>query len=166
LPIADSPTPTLDLKVGRLVDAPVRPQPPDYLTIKKVNDERIAAENASKAEEAARVAEEAQRQAEAARTSYTAPARFTGTCAEWMSTAGITDTATAYTLIMRESGCRPDAVNPSSGACGIGQQLPCGKWPRQWNDAVGAMVDMQTYVFQRYGSWQNALAFHYRMNWY
>ena len=91
---------------------------------------------------------------------------ITGNCQDWMKKAGITDISTAHILIMKESGCRPDAVNPSSGACGIGQQLPCGKWPHQWNDPVGAMIDMQNYVFARYGSWVNALNFHYANNWY
>ena len=89
-----------------------------------------------------------------------------GTCQDWMKSAGISDTASAYTLIMRESGCNPNAVNPSTGACGIGQQLPCGKWKHTWNDPVGAMKDMQTYVFSRYGSWANALAFHNSHGWY
>ena len=89
-----------------------------------------------------------------------------GTCWDWMARAGITDQANAYKLIMRESSCNPNAVNRYSGACGIGQQLPCGKWEHQWNDPVGAMIDMQKYVFSRYGSWANALRFHYAHNWY
>jgi len=82
----------------------------------------------------------------------------TGSCHDWMKQAGITDIANAYPLIMAESGCNPNAVNSSSGACGIGQQLPCGKWPHQWNDPVGGMIDMQAYVFGTYGSWANAYA--------
>lgn len=88
------------------------------------------------------------------------------TCHTWMKQAGITDPDTAYILIMKESSCNPNAVNKSSGACGIGQQLPCGKWEHQWNDPVGAMIDMQKYVFNRYGSWDNALKFHLAHNWY
>lgn len=72
----------------------------------------------------------------------------------------------AYTLIMKESGCNPNAVNPYSGACGIGQQLPCGKWPHAWNDPIGGIIDMQNYVFERYGSWASALTFHYSHNYY
>ena len=93
-------------------------------------------------------------------------AQAAGGCQDWMNQAGITDTANAYELIMRESGCNPNAVNKSSGACGIGQQLPCGKWSHTWNEPVGAMIDMQGYVMARYGSWANAVAFHNRMNWY
>lgn len=89
-----------------------------------------------------------------------------GSCRDWMVQAGITDMDNAYILIMNESSCNPNAVNPTSGACGIGQQLPCGKWEHQWNDPVGAMIDMQNYVMNRYGSWANALQFHYSHNWY
>jgi len=89
-----------------------------------------------------------------------------GTCQDWMNQAGITDQGNAYTLIMRESGCNPNAVNKSSGACGIGQQLPCGKWSHTWNEPVGAMIDMQSYTIARYGSWANAVAFHNSHNWY
>lgn len=97
---------------------------------------------------------------------YVAPLQPTGTCADWMNAAGIVDQASAYTLIMRESGCNPNAVNPSSGSCGLGQQLPCGKWAHQWNEPVGALIDMEDYVFDRYGSWQAALQHSYSKNWY
>ncbi len=88
-----------------------------------------------------------------------APIAPTGTCAEWMTQAGITDPGNAIILINRESGCNPSATNRSSGACGIGQQLPCGKWDHPWNDPVGGMIDMQEYVVARYGSWANAVGF-------
>lgn len=91
---------------------------------------------------------------------------ITGSCQDWMNTAGITDQANAYYLIIKESGCNPSAVNPSSGACGIGQQLPCGKWSHTWNDPVGGMIDMQGYVFGRYGSWANAVAHSRTTGWY
>lgn len=83
-----------------------------------------------------------------------------------MLAAGITDIPNATYLIMKESGCNPNAVNASSGACGIGQQLPCGKWPHQWNDPVGGMIDMQNYVFSRYGSWAAAAGHSQATGWY
>lgn len=138
-------------------------------------DEAIAPQLA-KREADARVAEEAKRAAEAAELAKVAqppqpiPAarevQPSGSCASWMAQAGISDPANAYKLIMRESGCNPNAVNISSGACGIGQQLPCGKWPHTWNEPVGAMIDMQNYVVASYGSWANALAHSYAQNWY
>lgn len=98
-----------------------------------------------------------------AKPSVTAPS---GSCRDWIRSAGIKDIDTAYILIMKESTCNPNAVNPSSGACGLGQQLPCGKWAHTWNEPVGALKDMNGYVMGRYGSWQNALNFHLANNWY
>jgi preprotein translocase subunit SecF len=89
-----------------------------------------------------------------------------GTCADWLAQAGVPATATVLELIRRESGCNPNAVNPSSGACGIGQQLPCGKWAGAWNDPVAGIIGMNSYVMGRYGSWENALAWHDSHNWY
>lgn len=83
-------------------------------------------------------------------------ARPSGSCNDWMVGAGISDMGDAYNVIMAESGCNPNAVNSSSGACGIGQQLPCGKWSHVWNDPVGGLIDMQGYVYGRYGSWAAA----------
>ncbi len=104
--------------------------------------------------------------AEAPKAAPVASVPVTGTCSDWMTAAGVTDQANAYILIMRESGCNPNSVNRSSGACGIGQQLPCGKWPHTWNDPVGAMIDMQNYVVARYGSWANAVAHSTSVGWY
>lgn len=89
-----------------------------------------------------------------------------GTCLDWMKAAGVTDIHNAFDLIMRESSCNPNAVNSSSGACGLGQQLPCGKWPHVWNDPIGGIIDMQNYVMARYGSWAGAVAHHDLHDWY
>jgi hypothetical protein len=87
-----------------------------------------------------------------------------GSCLDWMTQAGVMDTSNAYTLILRESGCNPNAVNRSSGACGIPQALPCSKLGT--NDPVEQIRWMQQYVIRRYGSWANAVAFHNANNWY
>lgn len=87
-----------------------------------------------------------------------------GTCLEWMLKASISDIETASILIAKESGCNPNAINPRSGACGIPQALPCSKMGLI--DPVGQLVWMQTYVYQRYGTWDAALAFHLRNGWY
>lgn len=87
-----------------------------------------------------------------------------GTCLDWMNQAGITDQGNAYTLIMRESGCNPNAVNKSSGACGIPQALPCSKLGT--SDPVEQLRWMQNYVVRRYGSWANAVAHSTAHNWY
>lgn len=88
-----------------------------------------------------------------------------GTCQDWMNQAGITDQANANILIMRESGCNPRAVNPTSGACGISQALPCSKMGPVNADGtsavspVGQLQWMNSYVMARYGSWERALDF-------
>ena len=89
-----------------------------------------------------------------------------GTCADWMSAAGITDTYNATILLNKESHCNPRAVNPSSGACGLAQELPCGKSGCALGDGACQMAWMNSYVLRRYGSWANAVAFHLSHNWY
>lgn len=152
----------VDLRPETLIRI-TQPQFPD-------RNEQAQEATAEDAVEAAQAAEQAQAVQVAAPQPQVAPAPVyaapAGNCASWMAAAGITDPATALILINKESGCNPNAMNPSSGACGIGQQLPCGKWPHAWNDPVGAMIDMQAYVIARYGSWANALAFHLSNNYY
>lgn len=91
---------------------------------------------------------------------------FSGDCASWMTQAGITDVASASVLIRKESGCNPYAVNRSSGACGVAQELPCGKSGCQLGDGACQVRWMNHYVTVRYGSWYNALQFHLRNSWY
>lgn len=88
-----------------------------------------------------------------------------GSCSDWMRSAGVSG-ADADFLILHESGCRPDAINPSSGACGIPQALPCSKMECTLNDPVCQLRWMDSYVKSRYGSWANAKAFWVANNWY
>lgn len=97
---------------------------------------------------------------------YTPQTAITGSCQQWMDEAGIVDQPIAILVIHKESGCSPTAVNPYSGACGIGQQLPCGKWPHAWDDPVGGLIDMQNYVMGKYGSWAAAWAHELAFNSY
>lgn len=94
------------------------------------------------------------------------PPKIVGTCDSWIAAAGITEVEAAKKLIQRESGCNPNAVNPTSGACGIGQSLPCSKMGCAMGDGLCQMVWMKSYTLGRYGSFANALAFHYVHNWY
>ena len=87
-----------------------------------------------------------------------------GSCRDWIIQAGVTDVESAYALIMRESGCNPNATNPSSGACGIPQALPCSKLPA--DDPVGQIKWMQEYCIGRYGSWAAANLFQLANGWY
>ncbi len=99
-------------------------------------------------------------------------AAITGTCGEWMAAAGVANTSSANYLIGKESGCNPRSLNRSSGACGIGQALPCGKMGAVNPDGTSAVspVDqmrwMNSYVMGRYGSWDAAAAHHRARGWY
>lgn len=86
----------------------------------------------------------------------------------WMLEAGIPENQwdIAYELVRRESTWNPVAVNPSSGACGLQQELPCGKSGCNLGDAICGLKWMQEYVNSRYGGWSNAVAFHDKMGWY
>ena len=97
-----------------------------------------------------------------------APVQVTGDKQSWLNASGISSEYWAYVdyIVTKESGWNPNAVNPSSGACGLGQQLPCGKWSGVWNDPIAALQDMNTYVNQRYGGWVGAHKFWIANNWY
>jgi len=91
---------------------------------------------------------------------------FGGSCSEWMAAAGITDVANATYLIGKESGCNPYSVNRSSGACGVGQALPCSKTGCEMGDGACQTRWMNSYVLGRYGSWQAAADHHRNYGWY
>ena len=86
------------------------------------------------------------------------PLKASGSCADWMAAAGIPDIYSTHKLIINESGCNPNAVNPSSGACGIPQALPCSKIAHCGVEPVCQLQWMDQYVKGRYGSWDGALA--------
>ena len=73
-------------------------------------------------------------------------------------------------IYFKESTHNIAAVNKSSGACGIGQSLPCTKLS---NDCPNWQTDyacqdewFSGYMERRYGSWENAKAFHINNNWW
>ena len=113
-------------------------------------------------EEVNKKLQETERQLQAKRASQKAYAAAlgNGTCADWMAMAGIPMTYATNKLIINESGCRTNAVNPSSGACGIPQAYPCSKLPCTLDNsgAVCQLKWMDDYVKRSYGSWENALA--------
>lgn len=88
----------------------------------------------------------------------------------WMLEAGIpeNDWGPAYELVRRESTWNPKAINPSSGACGLAQSLPCGKQAKYgaWDDPVANLKWQYEYVNGRYGGYAQAVAFHDSNNWY
>jgi type II secretory pathway pseudopilin PulG len=89
-----------------------------------------------------------------------------GSCEQWLAQAGVSDLGSARELIRRESSCNPNAVNSSSGACGIAQELPCGKSGCGLGNPVCQIRWMQGYVTARYGGWSQAIAWHNSHNWY
>ena len=76
------------------------------------------------------------------------------------------DPFNAKELICRESSFNPTVVNPSSGSCGLAQALPCSKMKCDLADVDCQINWISEYVYKRYGSFEEAILFHDRMNWY
>ncbi len=94
--------------------------------------------------------------------------QVTGNKETWLRASGIPQDQwwAVDSIVSRESGWNPNAVNASSGACGLGQQLPCGKWAGAWNDPVAALKAQYGYVTARYGGYPQAVAFWNANHWY
>ena len=60
-----------------------------------------------------------------------------------------------------ESGWNTEALNPSSGACGIPQAWPCSKIGPNWRDPKTQLSWGANYIAERYGSPSKALSFWY-----
>jgi len=69
-------------------------------------------------------------------------------------------------IIAKESGFNPHAINSSSGACGLGQALPCAKMPCSLDDVRCQVNWMNRYITARYGTPTAALTFHRSHGWY
>ena len=95
-----------------------------------------------------------------------------GSCEDWILQAGVSraDLQAALTLINRESGCRVNAINSSSGAYGIPQALPGDKMASAGSDwrynPVTQIRWMNGYVTGRYGGWSQALNHSNAYGWY
>lgn len=127
----------------------------------KAKTEQENAQQQQQIQELNKQLEEKERQLQAKRRTaiaYAASLGNSGSCADWMAQAGIPSTYATNKLILNESGCRPNAVNPSSGACGIPQALPCSKMNCSLSDPVCQLRWMDQYVKSTYGTWENALA--------
>lgn len=67
-------------------------------------------------------------------------------------------------LIHRESTWNAQAINPTSGACGLFQALPCSKMGGM---GISNQINWGlNYIENRYGSPVNALGHHNSHNWY
>lgn len=72
-------------------------------------------------------------------------------------------------ILDHESGGNPQAINKSSGACGLPQALPCSKLLNVIGslDNVDGQLDwMVNYIAQRYSTPTNAETFHQSHGWY
>lgn len=115
-------------------------------------------------------AEDKKKLAEAAKkaTGTQTASAISGNKHDWLRASGIPESDWQYVdyIVSRESSWNPNAVNRSSGACGLGQQLPCGKWAGAWNDPVAALKAQHGYVKARYGSYAQAYQFWLSNKWY
>ena len=86
----------------------------------------------------------------------------------WMAAAGIPQSEwwAVDSIVSRESSWNPNAVNASSGACGLAQALPCSKMGPNWSDPVVALKWQYNYVNARYGGYPQAVAFWNINHWY
>jgi len=71
-----------------------------------------------------------------------------------------------YYIIQKESGWTVGRVNSSSGACGLGQALPCSKLGDAYGDGIKELEWVLSYIKNRYGTPSNALAFWSTHRWY
>ncbi|MGY4893574.1 MAG: ubiquitin-like domain-containing protein [Candidatus Saccharimonadota bacterium] len=106
-----------------------------------------------------------------------------GTKTEWLAASNIPQESWGYAdfMVQKESGWNPNAVNSSSGACGLAQALPCSKLGPNWNNPVVALNWMNGYVNGRYydgspyakglcagiaNNWQCAYTYWQKYKWY
>lgn len=91
-----------------------------------------------------------------------------GSKTEWLAASNIPRESWGYadSIVTRESSWNPNAINSSSGACGLAQALPCSKVPGNPLDPVDSLNWMNTYVNGRYGGWQGAYNFWNVNHWY
>jgi uncharacterized protein YabE (DUF348 family) len=94
------------------------------------------------------------------------------TCALWARAAGVSeaDLDAALWIIEKESHCRYNATNASSGAYGIPQALPGDKMASAGADwrtnPITQIRWMASYVKSRYGGWNGAKRFWEEHHWY
>lgn len=72
----------------------------------------------------------------------------------------------AAELEAREGGFDPGAINPTSGACGLPQALPCKKMGCSLTNIDCQLDWMKNYIGDRYGTVEKALKFRLANEWY
>lgn len=80
--------------------------------------------------------------------------------------APVDDNSAKMFIYNHESGNNPSRINKSSGACGLGQALPCSKMGCALGDYACQDAFFTKYMLNRYGSWENARAFWLTHKWW
>lgn len=85
-----------------------------------------------------------------------------------MQEAGIapSDWGAVDYIVSHESSWQSGAINPTSGSCGLVQELPCGKSGCTLGDAVCQLKWASNYAVTRYGSWWGAHSFWLSNQWW
>jgi len=136
--------------------------------VRRDEQERQRAEEAKQAELNAQAEQQRQAQAVAQPT----PTPVQGGREDWMLAAGIPQSEWGYvnSIVTRESGWNPNAVNRSSGATGLCQSLPASKMASAGADYLTNPVTQlrwcNGYAVGRYGGWVNAVAFWQNNHWW
>lgn len=138
--------------------------PLDDLILEEIPVEKLPDPEPEPEPEPEPTAASVQAQAPAALPRYTGG----GSPAEWMAAAGIAESDWAYVdyIAQRESGWNPNATNPSSGACGLIQALPCSKVPGSGYNPIDNLTWANGYAVNRYGSWAGAYEFWTANHWW
>lgn len=121
-------------------------------------------------QEAARVAAAERQKALLNGITGTSTASAAGSGCEWLRSElgkylAPGDINAAINIASRESGCNPQASNPSSGACNVFQEYPCGKWGGTGNLA-GHIRGADGYAKASYGGWNGAWAAWQAKHWW
>lgn len=85
-----------------------------------------------------------------------------------MAQAGIasSDWPAVDYIVSHESSWQGGVVNPSSGSCGLVQELPCGKSGCTLGDQVCQLRWATNYATVRYGGWWGAHSFWQSNRWW
>jgi resuscitation-promoting factor RpfB len=136
---------------------------------RQIEEERKKAAEAKKQQELADAKKKSDEAKTSSNSSTPPSSNLTGSKQDWMAAAGIPQSDWTYTdfIVSRESGWNPSAKNPSSGACGLAQALPCAKTGcAAYNDPVCALKWQFSYVKARYGGYAGAYSFWSKNHWY
>lgn len=136
--------------------------------IEKLEQERLRLEQEKKDLESKLQAKLEHESKVASATTLRATSPVSGDKYTWMVQAGIPESDHTYVnfIVQKESSWNPNAVNRSSGACGLAQALPCSKIGDNWNNPVVALKWQHNYVTKRYGGYQQAYNFWISNGWY